>query len=60
MSNELTMLDTSLPSYLKNMELDDATKALMGSGGGTSLKRISIKGGVWRMYMDGKIGRAHV
>ena len=53
MSNDLAMLDVGLPSYLKEMELDDATKALMGSGGG-GMKRISIKGGVWRMMVNGK------
>lgn len=53
MSNELAVLDSGLPSYLKSVELDETTKALMGSGGGES-KRISIKGGVWRMLVNGK------
>ena len=30
MSNELAMLDGGLPSYLKEVELDETTKALMG------------------------------
>jgi len=47
------MLDTGLPSYLKELELDDVTKSLMGGGGG-GMKRISIKGGVWRMMGNGK------
>lgn len=54
MGNELAMLETSLPSYLKEMELDDVTKSLMGGGGGSGIKRISIKGGVWRMMVNGK------
>lgn len=54
MSNELAMLDGGLPSYLKELELDDATKALMGGTGGGGVKRISIKGGVWRMMVNGK------
>lgn len=54
MSNELAMLDTGLPSYLKELELDDVTKSLMGGGGGGGIKRISIKGGVWRMMVNGK------
>jgi hypothetical protein len=54
MSNELSVLGTGLPSYLKTTELDDTTKALMGGSGSTGLKRISIKGGVWRMMVNGK------
>jgi hypothetical protein len=53
MSNELAVLDAGLPSYLKELELDDVTKSLMGGGGG-GIKRISIKGGVWRMMVNGK------
>jgi len=53
MSNDLAMLDTGLPAHLRTMELDDTTKALMGSGGGGS-KRISIEGGVWRLLVNGK------
>lgn len=56
MANELAMLDAALPSYLKELDLDDTTKALMGggSGSGNESKRISIKGGVWRMMVNGK------
>ncbi len=53
MSNELAVLDAGLPSYLKEMEIDDVTKNLMG-GSGTGIKRISIRGGVWRMMVNGK------
>ena len=53
MSNELAVLDIALPDYLKNRELDDVTKALMG-GSSQSGKRISIKGGVWRLMANGK------
>jgi hypothetical protein len=53
MSNELAVLDQGLPSYLRESGLDDTTKALMGGSGGES-KRISIKGGVWRMLVNGK------
>ena len=52
MSNELALLDVGLPSYLKDLELDDVTKALMG--GGSSGKRISIRGSVFRMLVNGK------
>ena len=55
MSNELAMLDSGLPEYLKTLQVDATTKALMGgSGTGSSIKRISIKGGVWRMVINGK------
>lgn len=56
MSNELAVLDGGLPSYLKDAQLDDTTKALMGGGAGSGneSKRISIKGGVWRMMVNGK------
>lgn len=54
MSNELAVLDGGLPSYLKELEIDDTTKALMGGSGGGDNKRISIKGGVWRMMVNGK------
>lgn len=54
MSNEMTLFGgKGLPSYLKNVEMDATTKALAGSGGGTG-HRISIKGGVYRMIVDGK------
>lgn len=54
MSNELAVLDQGLPSYLKDLQLDPTTKALMGGGSGGESKRISIKGGVWRMMVNGK------
>ena len=54
MSNELAVLDQGLPSYLKELELDATTKALMGGSGDGGMKRISIKGGVWRMMVNGK------
>jgi hypothetical protein len=54
MSNELAMLDGGLPSYLKEVALDETTKALMGGAGNGGMKRISIKGGVWRMMVNGK------
>ena len=53
MSKELAMLDMGLPAHLQTLELDDTTKALMGSGGAGS-KRISIEGGVWRLLVNGK------
>ena len=66
MANDLSLLGGNLPAHLQG-QLDETTKALMGSsGGGTSIKRISIRGSVFRMLDGGKeiakneIGRAHV
>lgn len=53
MSNELAILNTNLPDYLRaGTDLDETTKALMG--GGSTNKRISIKGSVWRLMVNGK------
>lgn len=54
--SELTLFSkggNNLPAHLRNLELDETTKALMG-GSGTAGKRISIRGGVFRMLVDGK------
>lgn len=52
MTNEVTLFQGgNLPSYLKNRELDDITKSLIS---GNTSKRISIKGGVFRMMSGGK------
>lgn len=55
MANELSLLSGNLPAHLRG-ELDETTKALMGGGasGGTNVKRISIKGSVFRMMVEGK------
>lgn len=50
--SELTIFSQNLPAHLRTLELDDMTKALMG--GGSSIKRISIKGGVFRMIVGGE------
>jgi hypothetical protein len=53
--SELALLSKGLPAHLRQLGgLDDMTKALMGGSGGGGGKRISIKGGVWRMVVDGK------
>ena len=51
MSTTLAIFKNGLPSFLKNVELDETTKALAGGAGG---KRISIKGGVFRMIANGE------
>ena len=54
MSNLAIFSGSNLPSYLKNVELDSTTKNLAGSGGGGGNRRISIKGGVFRMMVNGE------
>ena len=54
--SEMTLFSkggNTLPAHLKNLQLDATTKALMG-GSGTGGKRISIRGNVFRMMVDGK------
>ena len=51
--SELSIFANGLPAHLRNAELDETTKALMG-GSGNSYKRISIKGSVFRMIINGK------
>lgn len=54
MAGDMTLFQNGnkLPSYLKNREMDEVTKNLMG--GGSLSKRISIRGGVWRLLSGGK------
>lgn len=52
MSNVALFNSNKLPAYLKKVEMDDATKALMGSGGYG--RRISIRGGRFRMMLNGE------
>lgn len=52
MSNDVMLFPGNLPDYLKGgAAMDETTKALVGGGGG---KRISIKGGVFRLVVDGQ------
>jgi hypothetical protein len=55
MANELSLLGGNLPAHLRG-QLDETTKALMGNsaGGESNVKRISIKGSVFRMMVAGK------
>lgn len=52
MANEMTLFKGAMPSFLKNVGIDETTKKLLGSGAGG--KRISIKGGVFRMIANGE------
>lgn len=54
MSNVTLFSGANLPAFAKQRgELSDTAKALMGSGGAGG-KRISIKGGVFRLMVNGK------
>lgn len=48
--SELALFNNNLPDYLKEVELDDVTKALAGGGGS---KRISLRGSKFRMVVNG-------
>jgi hypothetical protein len=54
MATDVQLFKSGVPAYLKAQELDNVTKSLLGSGAGQSAKRISIRGGVFRMVVDGK------
>jgi len=49
--SELALFKGNLPSYLRNAQMDSATKSLMG---GSQAKRISIRGSVFRMIVGGQ------
>jgi len=54
MSNLAIFGGAAVPAFARNNELSDTAKALMGGAGGVSTKRISIKGGVFRLLAGGK------
>ena len=53
MSNITLFGSANVPAHVRNAELSDTAKALVGSAG-NSTKRISIKGGVFRLMSGGK------
>jgi hypothetical protein len=50
MSNDIAILNQA-PDYLKEVGIDKMTKALAGN---TAVKRVSIRGGVFRMMVNGE------
>lgn len=54
MSNVVTFNPAQVPAFAKKGELSELAKSLAGGGGGQTGKRISIKGGVFRLIADGK------
>ena len=53
MSNITLFSPANVPAFARNNELSDTAKALTG-GGVSNTKRISIKGGVFRLVAGGK------
>lgn len=51
MTTDVTLFKNGIPDYLRATQLDDVTKSFLSGGGG---KRISIRGGVFRLISDGK------
>lgn len=54
MSNLTNFNPSQLPAFARKGELSEIAKALTGGGTGVSTKRISIKGGVFRLMAGGK------
>ena len=54
MSNIVQFNPTQLPAFARTGALSETAKALAGGGGGQTGKRISIKGGVFRLIHNGK------
>lgn len=54
MSNIVQFNPAKVPAFARTTELSDTARALAGGGGGQSGKRVSIKGGVFRLVHGGK------
>ena len=54
MSNITLFSSANVPAFARNNELSDTARALTGGGVSNSVKRISIKGGVFRLVAGGK------
>jgi hypothetical protein len=54
MSNVALFSGSAVPAFAKKGELSALAKSLAGGAGGGGGKRISIKGGVFRLMVDGK------
>jgi hypothetical protein len=54
MSNVALFNPSPVPAFARKAEMSDIAKALAGGGAGASGKRVSIKGGVFRLISAGK------
>lgn len=50
-NSNVSIFSNAVPDYLKSLEIDDMTRALSGGSGG---KRISIRGRIFRLMVNGK------
>lgn len=53
MATEIELFKSGIPAHLKTRPRNDITKSLLGSGGSSS-KRISLRGSVFRMVVNGE------
>lgn len=54
MSNIAMFNPSQVPAFARNAELSETTLALAGGNGASGVKRVSIKGGVFRLMSAGK------
>jgi hypothetical protein len=54
MSNVSLFNPSQVPAFARNAELSETTLALAGGNGASGVKRVSIKGGVFRLMSAGK------
>jgi hypothetical protein len=54
MSNIAMFNPSQVPAFARNAELSETTLALAGGSGASGVKRVSIKGGVFRLMSAGK------
>ena len=54
MSNVTLFNPSQVPAFARNAELSETTLALAGGAGASGVKRVSIKGGVFRLLSAGK------
>lgn len=52
MANDVTLFKGGVPAHLRSQPLNEITKSLLG--GGKTTKRISIRGNMFRMIVNGK------
>ena len=56
MSNEMSLFTSgaAIPAHIAKRELSETTKALMGGGGASESRRISVRGNIFRLTVGGQ------